>query len=94
MYRSGDRGRLLPDGRLEHLGRLDDQVKIRGYRIELDEIRQVLLDDPDVLAVAVTVDTADARLHAYVVFAEGPTRPPSCAAGWPGSCPSTWCRPR
>ncbi|MFG1891964.1 amino acid adenylation domain-containing protein [Micromonospora sp. NPDC049051] len=75
MYRSGDRGRLLPDGRLEHLGRLDDQVKIRGYRIELDEIRQVLLDDPDVLAVAVTVDTgaeaADARLHAYVVLADG-----------------------
>ncbi|MEU4776986.1 amino acid adenylation domain-containing protein [Micromonospora sp. NPDC023633] len=75
MYRSGDRGRLLLDGRLEHLGRLDDQVKIRGYRIELDEIRQVLLDDPDVLAVAVTVDTgadaADARLHAYVVLADG-----------------------
>ncbi|MEU7996522.1 amino acid adenylation domain-containing protein [Micromonospora sp. NPDC049060] len=75
MYRSGDRGRLLPDGRLEHLGRLDDQVKIRGYRIELDEIRQVLLDDPDVLAVAVTVDTADARLHAYVVLADGADPP-------------------
>ncbi|MDT0528064.1 amino acid adenylation domain-containing protein [Micromonospora sp. DSM 115977] len=75
MYRSGDRGRLLPDGRLEHLGRLDDQVKIRGYRIELDEIRQVLLDDPDVLAVAVTVDTVDARLHAYVVLADGADPP-------------------
>ncbi|MFV2114050.1 amino acid adenylation domain-containing protein [Micromonospora sp. LOL_025] len=79
MYRSGDRGRLLPDGRLEHLGRLDNQVKIRGYRIELDEIRQVLLDDPDVLAVAVAVDTgadaADARLHAYVVLADGADPP-------------------
>ncbi|KIR62277.1 hypothetical protein TK50_30480 [Micromonospora haikouensis] len=74
MYRSGDRGRLLPDGRLEHLGRLDDQVKVRGYRIELDEIRQVLLDDPGVLAVAVVVQTgvesADTRLHAYVVLAD------------------------
>ncbi|WP_405108561.1 non-ribosomal peptide synthetase [Micromonospora sp. NBC_01405] len=74
MYRSGDRGRLLPDGRLEHLGRLDNQVKVRGYRIELDEIRQVLLDDPAALAVAVVVETgaeaADTRLHAYVVLAD------------------------
>ncbi|WP_405096251.1 amino acid adenylation domain-containing protein [Micromonospora sp. NBC_01412] len=74
MYRSGDRGRLLPDGRLEHLGRLDNQVKVRGYRIELDEIRQVLLDDPAALAVAVVVATgaeaADTRLHAYVVLAD------------------------
>ncbi|MFF3865891.1 amino acid adenylation domain-containing protein [Micromonospora sp. NPDC001898] len=74
MYRSGDRGRLLPDGRLEHLGRLDNQVKVRGYRIELDEIRQVLLDDPAALAVAVLVETgaeaADTRLHAYVVLAD------------------------
>ena len=46
LYRSGDRGRLLPDGRLEHLGRLDNQVKLRGFRIELDEIRAVLLDAP------------------------------------------------
>ncbi|MER5705323.1 non-ribosomal peptide synthetase [Micromonospora sp. NPDC002296] len=74
MYRSGDRGRLLPDGRLEHLGRLDNQVKVRGYRIELDEIRQVLLDDPAAFAVAVVVETgaeaADTRLHAYVVLAD------------------------
>ena len=35
LYRSGDLGRLRPDGRLDHLGRIDDQVKMRGYRIEL-----------------------------------------------------------
>ena len=46
MYRSGDKGRLRPDGRLEHLGRIDSQVKIRGFRIELDEIRNVLLERP------------------------------------------------
>ncbi|MFJ8026448.1 amino acid adenylation domain-containing protein [Streptomyces sp. NPDC096311] len=74
MYRSGDRGRLLPDGRLEHLGRLDSQVKVRGFRIELDEIRTVLLEAPDVTAAAVVVeggetgDAAQARITAYVVL--------------------------
>ncbi|MFK4151404.1 amino acid adenylation domain-containing protein [Streptomyces fungicidicus] len=73
-YRSGDMGRLLPDGRLEHLGRLDSQVKLRGFRIELDEIRSVLLDDPRVTAAAVVLnrtdpdDAATAQLDAYVVM--------------------------
>ncbi|MFF5900258.1 amino acid adenylation domain-containing protein [Streptomyces argenteolus] len=73
-YRSGDKGRLLPDGRLEHLGRLDNQVKLRGFRIELDEIRAVLLDDPQVTAAAVVLnrtdpqDPATAQLDAYVVL--------------------------
>ena len=70
MYRSGDLGRLLPDGSLHHLGRIDSQVKIRGFRIELDEIRSVLLEDPAVRAAAVVVrqaDSAAARIDAYVV---------------------------
>ncbi|MFF5965076.1 amino acid adenylation domain-containing protein [Streptomyces collinus] len=77
MYRSGDLGRLRPDGRLEHLGRIDSQVKIRGFRIELDEIRSVLLEDPDVRAAAVVVrrdapeDAATARIDAYVVLSGG-----------------------
>jgi amino acid adenylation domain-containing protein len=77
MYRSGDRGRLRADGRVEHLGRLDSQVKIRGFRIELDEIRSVLLECPGVTAVAVAVnqnaagDPASARIDAYVVLKAG-----------------------
>ncbi|NGY62597.1 amino acid adenylation domain-containing protein [Lentzea sp. NEAU-D13] len=74
MYRSGDLGRLRPDGALEHLGRMDGQVKIRGFRIELDEIRAVLLEDPDVRAAAVVVrrdDPATPRLDAYVVLTGG-----------------------
>ncbi|WP_328644146.1 non-ribosomal peptide synthetase [Amycolatopsis sp. NBC_00348] len=73
-YLSGDLGRLLPDGRLEHLGRLDSQVKLRGYRIELDEIRKVLLAEACVVAAAVVLaapGTAEARLDAYVVLTDG-----------------------
>jgi amino acid adenylation domain-containing protein len=76
MYRSGDKGRIRSDGKLEHLGRLDSQVKLRGFRIELDEIRNVLLESPSVTAAAAVVnkldpdDPASARIDAYVVLAE------------------------
>ena len=29
MFNTGDLGRMLPDGSLEHFGRVDDQVKIK-----------------------------------------------------------------
>src|SRR5262249_49542901 len=38
LYRTGDRTRHGPDGRIEFLGRIDHQVKLRGYRIEIGEI--------------------------------------------------------
>ncbi|MFJ3928499.1 amino acid adenylation domain-containing protein [Streptomyces sp. NPDC090022] len=74
IYRSGDRGRLRPDGSLDHLGRLDSQVKVRGHRIELDEIRNVLLSHPDVAGAATVLrydvpgDAATARIDAYVAL--------------------------
>ena len=46
MYRSGDLGRYLPDGRVECIGRADDQIKIRGFRIELGEIDTYLSQHP------------------------------------------------
>ncbi|MBE9498212.1 non-ribosomal peptide synthetase [Streptomyces sp. GKU 257-1] len=42
MYRTGDLVRRLPDGRIEHLGRIDSQVKVRGHRVELEEIEAAL----------------------------------------------------
>ena len=72
IYCSGDKGRLRPNGELEHLGRIDGQVKLRGFRIEVDEIRAVLLGTPGVSSAAVVFrqedpnDAATARLDAYV----------------------------
>ncbi|MFJ1608559.1 amino acid adenylation domain-containing protein [Streptomyces sp. NPDC088253] len=53
MYRTGDRCRGLPDGRLEYLGRADGQVKLRGHRIELNEIESVMARHPGLTEVAV-----------------------------------------
>ncbi|XTZ17408.1 non-ribosomal peptide synthetase [Micromonospora echinospora] len=79
LYRTGDQGRLDPDGRLEYLGRLDRQVKIRGHRVEPGEIEAALDGHPDVRRCAVELrdDGTGPRLVAYVEFRTG--RQPSAA---------------
>ncbi|KAG6251978.1 NRPS protein [Claviceps purpurea] len=42
IYRSGDVGRMLPDGSLMIIGRLDSQLKVRGQRVEASEIDGIL----------------------------------------------------
>ncbi|XVQ85644.1 non-ribosomal peptide synthetase [Microbispora siamensis] len=60
LYRSGDFGRWLPEGKLEFLGRRDAQVKIRGFRVEIGEIENRLLTLPGVRDAAVVVaETSD-----------------------------------
>ncbi|MBN8956506.1 MAG: amino acid adenylation domain-containing protein [Rhizobiales bacterium] len=54
IYRTGDLGRITPDGEVEYFGRIDTQVKIRGHRIELAEIESVLMGLPQVSQAAVT----------------------------------------
>jgi amino acid adenylation domain-containing protein len=71
LYRTGDRARRRPDGRLDYLGRIDHQVKVRGVRIELGEIEAVLAAHPAVERAAVTLREdrpGDRRLAAYVVL--------------------------
>ncbi len=67
LYRTGDWGRLLPDGNLEYRGRLDHQVQIRGFRVELGEIEQTLLAHPKVEEAAVVAfgEDTEKQLVAY-----------------------------
>jgi acyl carrier protein len=70
IYHTGDLGRLLPDGCLEHLGRKDFQVKIRGYRVEVAEIEMALLDLAMIKEAIVIVQEeqpGEKQLVAYVV---------------------------
>ncbi|WP_279625690.1 non-ribosomal peptide synthetase [Xenorhabdus vietnamensis] len=69
LYRSGDKGRLLPDGNIEFSGRIDRQVKVHGYRVELTAIEDVLRQLPDVTNAAVIqcqLPTGETSLVAYL----------------------------
>lgn len=68
LYRGGDYGRWLPDGKLEFLGRRDSQVKISGFRIEIGEIENTLLRVPGVRDAAVVVTERADRSKRLVAF--------------------------
>ena len=74
IFRSGDLGRILPDGQLEFLGRKDFQVKIRGYRIELGEIEAALDEIPGIhksIVAGFDKGEGDYYLAAYYTVVEG-----------------------
>ncbi|GGS81893.1 non-ribosomal peptide synthetase [Streptomyces cinerochromogenes] len=79
LYRTGDRGRHLPDGRLEFLGRADRQYKIRGQRVEAGEIETVLGRHPAVRAAVVAARPGPdgrPRLLAWAVAGTAPAPDP------------------
>ena len=68
LYKGGDYGRWLPEGKLEFLGRRDSQVKISGFRIEIGEIDNALLRVPGVDDAAVVVAERPDRGKYLVAF--------------------------
>ncbi len=77
LYRTGDRARYRPDGRIEILGRADHQIKLRGYRIEPGEIEAVLLRQTGLHSVVVLRPDAggEERLVCYFVRPEAEAAP-------------------
>lgn len=77
-FRTGDKARLLADGKIDLLGRDDRQIKLRGVRIELDEVERVIFNSSLVKNAVVIkhgIDPSDERLVAFVVrneHADGP----------------------
>lgn len=70
IYRTGDRVRWAPGGRLHFLGRLDQQVQIRGFRVEPGEIEAILQSHPAVLQATVVIDEGSQRPLAYAALSE------------------------
>lgn len=70
VYKTGDLGKWLSDGKVQFLGRIDHQMKIRGYRVEIGEIEESLLSHPSIQQ-ALVLDHADSSgekfLSAYIV---------------------------
>jgi hypothetical protein len=76
MFRTGDLGRLHPDGYIEFIGRRDNQVNVNGYRIELGEIETAMGRHPSVSrAVAVvaagSMDDSRGGLALWIVPKRG-----------------------
>ncbi|KAL7941138.1 hypothetical protein V8C42DRAFT_199474 [Trichoderma barbatum] len=51
LYRTGDKVKFLPDGRLLFLGRIasDTQIKLRGFRVELNDIANTIIRASEVI---------------------------------------------
>ena len=72
LFRTGDAGRMLPNGHLEIQGRVAFMVKLRGYSIVPGAVESTIAEHPAVAAAVVTTlddDTTGQPEHliAYVV---------------------------
>ncbi len=72
-YRTGDFGRVRPDGNIEFLGRQDSQVKLNGYRVELGEVEVALARHRSVAKAVASITAVPPRLIAGVLLHHGTT---------------------
>lgn len=66
-YATGDRARVLADGRIELLGRADSQIKIRGFRVELADIESAARALAFVKDCTVSIRGDGASLALYIL---------------------------
>ncbi len=70
IYRTGDLGKVMPDGTLAYVGRADNQVKIRGRRIELEDVEAALrrcAGVRDAVVIKRVFGEGDERLVAFLI---------------------------
>lgn len=70
IYKTGDLGKILPNGEILCLGRIDHQIKMHGFRIETEEIEFQLKRQENVKEALINLHTdADENPHlvAYIV---------------------------
>ncbi|KAK4245111.1 non-ribosomal peptide synthetase [Corynascus novoguineensis] len=67
LYRSGDLGRMLPDGSMVIVGRADELIKIRGQRVELKEITEAIRQTGVVDCATLLLDAEETGNRAQIV---------------------------
>ncbi len=78
IYKTGDIGRVLPDGNVECLNRKDRQIKIRGIRIEPSEIENCILQNKVIKEAVVAVkedSTGNPHICVYYTVLGNITKP-------------------
>ena len=76
VYRTGDLGLLLSDGRLVHKGRKDFRVKIRGHGVDIVEVQKQLLSHPDVAEAIVVPHKNKVGELELISYFTSPVQPP------------------
>ncbi|NES13763.1 MULTISPECIES: condensation domain-containing protein [Micromonospora] len=68
LLRTGERGRVRPDGVIEHLGHRDRWVRLRGFPVDLDMVEATLAGHPGITGAAVAIrgEAGADRLVAYL----------------------------
>ncbi|OAA78214.1 amino acid adenylation domain protein [Akanthomyces lecanii RCEF 1005] len=70
MYRTGDKGQMLPDGSVLIMGRMDRELKVRGFRIAPEEIEGAIFDAQVGVTEASVLTSEDGREMVALVTPE------------------------